>query len=51
MDGRKIDTIELILAEIPVMLCSNPCNLHGLKREELIKRGEEGMERFYYPLN
>ena len=46
LNGRKIDTVDLILAEIPVMLCSNRCNLYGLKRKELIAKGEEALERF-----
>uniref|UniRef100_A0A914LL34 DNA-directed RNA polymerase n=1 Tax=Meloidogyne incognita TaxID=6306 RepID=A0A914LL34_MELIC len=48
LNGRKIDTVDLILAEIPVMLCSNRCNLYGLKRKELIAKGEEALERGGY---
>lgn len=48
VDGRKIDNVELILGEIPVMLCSKRCNLYGLNRNELIRRGEEALERGGY---
>ncbi|KAL3123172.1 hypothetical protein niasHT_010342 [Heterodera trifolii] len=48
VNGRCIDNVEVLLAEIPILLRSNKCNLHGLSREQLIQKGEEGLERGGY---
>lgn len=37
----ELDKIKPKIGEIPVMLQSNICNLHGKSREELIKAGED----------
>uniref|UniRef100_A0A183CS68 DNA-directed RNA polymerase n=1 Tax=Globodera pallida TaxID=36090 RepID=A0A183CS68_GLOPA len=44
VNGRCIDNVEVLLAEIPILLLSNRCNLHGLTRKQLVQKGEEGLE-------
>jgi len=39
-----IDRVTRRLGEVPVMVCSSFCNLHGLSPAELIDRGEEEYE-------
>lgn len=40
-DGTEQDPIETKIGDLPIMLKSNICSLHGLKRDELIKAGED----------
>lgn len=43
-----VDSIEHLIGEIPIMLRSNRCNLYNLNHQELIKRGEERIEKGGY---
>lgn len=48
VNGQLIDSIEHLIGEVPVMLKSNRCNLHGFSAKELIKCGEEAIEKGGY---
>ena len=41
IDGKERERAEVQIAEIPVMLKSKLCYLHGLTRQELIEAGED----------
>ncbi|MFQ6088350.1 MAG: DNA-directed RNA polymerase subunit B [Candidatus Methanofastidiosia archaeon] len=40
-DGEEKDAVEVYIGELPVMVKSNICSLHGLSEEELIEKGED----------
>jgi len=44
IDGKERERAEIQIAEIPVMLKSKLCYLHGLSKEELIAAGEDPLD-------
>ncbi|XP_056008154.1 DNA-directed RNA polymerase I subunit RPA2-like isoform X2 [Ostrea edulis] len=44
LNGRVQDTVEKKIADIPVMVKSDVCNLKGLSPEQLVQKGEEAEE-------
>jgi DNA-directed RNA polymerase I subunit RPA2 len=43
-DNEEAERVTINLGEIPVMVTSKYCNLHGLSEEELTKRKEDCYE-------
>ncbi len=41
VDGVLRETFTTVVGQLPIMLKSKHCHLHGLKREELIAKGED----------
>ncbi len=41
VDGVQRETFTTVVGKLPIMLKSTQCHLHGLKREELIAKGED----------
>jgi len=41
VDGLQIENFTTQIGKIPIMVKSKHCNLHGLKRDELIEAGED----------
>uniref|UniRef100_A0A1I7WNY6 DNA-directed RNA polymerase n=1 Tax=Heterorhabditis bacteriophora TaxID=37862 RepID=A0A1I7WNY6_HETBA len=48
VNGQRMDVFETIIGKVPIMLKSNMCHLHKMSRKELIKAGEEGLEKGGY---
>ncbi|XP_061179833.1 DNA-directed RNA polymerase I subunit RPA2-like [Saccostrea echinata] len=44
LNGRVQDTVEKKIADVPIMVKSDICNLKGLSPKELVRRGEEAEE-------
>ncbi|CAI5439939.1 unnamed protein product [Caenorhabditis angaria] len=48
VNGQRLDVIETILGRVPIMLRSAGCHLQDLSRKELLKAGEEPIEKGGY---
>ena len=48
MNGARLDTLDTVIGQVPIMLRSNRCHLAKLSREELVKAGEEATEKGGY---
>lgn len=48
VNGLVFGSAECIAGEVPVMLRSKICNLNSLSSEELVKVGEESIEKGGY---
>ncbi|GMR53854.1 hypothetical protein PMAYCL1PPCAC_24049, partial [Pristionchus mayeri] len=48
VNGTRMDSIETIIGQVPIMLKSSRCHLVNMTRDDLTKAGEEGIERGGY---
>uniref|UniRef100_A0A0K0EYJ3 DNA-directed RNA polymerase subunit beta n=1 Tax=Strongyloides venezuelensis TaxID=75913 RepID=A0A0K0EYJ3_STRVS len=48
LNGRRLDSFDVNIGMIPVMLCSNRCHLNGKNKSQLMKAGEEPLEKGGY---
>ncbi|CAB3408318.1 unnamed protein product [Caenorhabditis bovis] len=48
VNGQRLDIIETILGRVPIMLCSTGCHLRDMTRKQLVKCGEEPIEKGGY---
>jgi DNA-directed RNA polymerase I subunit RPA2 len=48
VNGNYYSAFQTVLGYIPIMLCSSRCHLRGKSEEEMVKAGEEKLERGGY---
>uniref|UniRef100_A0A0K0DSU1 DNA-directed RNA polymerase subunit beta n=1 Tax=Strongyloides stercoralis TaxID=6248 RepID=A0A0K0DSU1_STRER len=48
INGNRLDTFDINIGMVPIMLCSNKCYLNGMNKNQLVKAGEESLERGGY---